>query len=121
MRWRLALCAAADVEVVPSSRPEEPRPVPAWWEATDFPLTRMDGDWPEGEPADPLRVLIDHSDCDGWIRHRHTLPLAERLRELLPALSNDGPYPTHTDRAKCEQFIAGLVMAHESGEDVEFR
>ena len=80
----------------------------------------IQGDW-EQTPADPLLILIAHSDCDGWIRARDCEPLADRLTELLPLLP-DGEAPGHIRhwRGKTQQFIDGLRLAATAGEDVEF-
>jgi hypothetical protein len=69
---------------------------------------------------DPLTVLLTHSDCDGRIEHKHLKPLADRLRELMPSLPDEGPYAGLTARGRTQQFIEGLLRAHELGEDVEF-
>lgn len=81
---------------------------------------QVQGEW-DDTPADPLIVLIAHSDCDGFIRHPQTKPLAERLTELLPLLP-EGEAPGHVRhwRNTTQQFIDGLLLAHEDGEDVEF-
>ena len=78
------------------------------------------GDWDE-TPADPLLVLIAHSDCEGRIRLAQAGPLADRLTELLPLLP-DGDAPGHIGnwRTKTQAFIDGLRAAVEAGEDVEF-
>jgi len=70
---------------------------------------------------DVLHVLLDHSDCDGWIPAIYCGPLADRLAELLPLLP-DGDDPGHIGnwRAKTQQFINGLREAHEAGQDVDF-
>jgi hypothetical protein len=84
------------------------------------------GDWEtiphnmHGYP-DPLLILLAHADCDGWIRHQHCAPLADRLQELLPLLPDEQPAGHighwHT---KTQQFVDGLRAAHAAGEDVEF-
>lgn len=70
------------------------------------------GEWPE-TPADPLMVLIAHSDCDGVIHPAQAGPLAERLAELAPLV--DEQYQPATQR-----FLAGLRDAVTANEDVEF-
>lgn len=61
--------------------------------------------------TDPLIYLLDHSDCEGHILHKHTLALAIRLEELV--LSE--PYAEYA-----KQFATGLRQAHKSGERVRF-
>jgi hypothetical protein len=78
------------------------------------------GQWDE-MPADPLIVLIAHSDCDGEILPEHAGPLADRLTELLPLLPDgDGGGHIGNWRTKTQQFIDGLRLAVEQGEPVEF-
>lgn len=59
-----------------------------------------------------LYFLLDHSDCDGDIPIDHLIPLAQRLKELLPNMDN------WTEKTK--QFIKGLKLAHKRKEKVEF-
>lgn len=99
-----------------------------WWRKTiakvaGLPnLDDMDGfggsiKWESLEP-DVLHELLNHSDCDGEIRHEVCGPLADRLEELLPMLKDQ--LPLWTGRYT-EQFIAGLRDASNAGENVEFR
>lgn len=78
------------------------------------------GEWDE-IPADPLILLIAHSDCDGIIHPEHVGPLADRLTELLPLLP-DEEAPGHIGHwhTKTQKFIDGLRVAAAAGEDVEF-
>ena len=108
-RWRLAVCEAAGIALV--DRDDGLGKMPSLW-LRKLPNERYQGEWPEGEPHDPLHVLIQHSDCDGRIAHRHAGPLADRLE----ALSFDDEYTT----AKTTQFVAGLRQADKAGEDIEF-
>ncbi len=64
-------------------------------------------------PPDPLHVLLAHSDCDGEIKWQDCGPLADRLQEILPSLSDDV-------REDAETFIAGLRSAAAARENVEF-
>jgi hypothetical protein len=78
------------------------------------------GEW-DATPADPLLVLIAHSDCDGVIRPQQAGPLADRLAEVLPMLPNEeaGGHIGHW-HTKTQQFIDGLRTAAEAGEEVVF-
>lgn len=78
------------------------------------------GEW-DAMPADPLILLIAHSDCDGLIHPEHAGPLADRLAELLPLLP-EGEAPGHVRhwRQTTQRFIDGLREAAAAGEDVEF-
>ena len=78
------------------------------------------GDW-DAIPADPLILLIAHSDCDGVIHPEHAGPLADRLTELLP-LVPDEVAPGHVRhwRETTQRFIDGLRAAAAAGEDVVF-
>lgn len=73
---------------------------------------------------DPIRTLLDHSDCDGEIAVTDLLPLADRLIELIPVLR-------HIDRmagltgpgghaAAAQRFADGLRRAAAANEPVEF-
>jgi hypothetical protein len=88
-----------------------------WGHVTE---AQLNGDWDE-TPADPLLVLIAHSDCDGWIRAAQAGPLADRLQELLPLLP-DEEAPGHVRHwhTTTQRFIDGLRAAAAAGEDVEF-
>ena len=84
------------------------------------------GDWPES-PTDPLIVLLLHSDCEGVIRAEHAAPLAKRINELLARIPPE-QYDTIKRinewkrlRRQAEQFMGGLLAAHNAGEDVVFR
>lgn len=75
---------------------------------------------PDGT-ADPLIVLLAHSDCEGEIQAEFCGPLAERLEELVPLLGDeDGGGHIGWFAEKTRTFIAGLREAHRLGEDVGF-
>lgn len=78
------------------------------------------GEWDE-TPADPLLVLIAHSDCEGNIYPAQAKPLADRLEELLPLLP-DGEGDGHIGdwREKTQLFIDGLRYAHKRKQKVGF-
>ena len=67
------------------------------------------GQWLE-TPEDALLVLITHSDCDGTIYPRDAGPLADRLEELVPRIS-DGAVVSMNGRERTKQFIKGLRMS----------
>ena len=76
----------------------------------------------EALKPDVLHILLDHSDCDGWISTEHCAALADRLEELLPLL------PVEHDtghigswQQKTQLFITGLRLAAARGENVEFQ
>jgi hypothetical protein len=71
---------------------------------------------------DPLTILLDHSDGDGWIDRRDEIPLAKRLEELAPLLDSveSGGHLGNVGHA-ARTFAAGLRRAHEAKQRVEFR
>ena len=73
---------------------------------------------------EPLCILLNHSDCDGVIEHKDTLPLANRLKEILvleqsKAVSSDD-FENNRYLERIQQFIDGLMDAHNNNEDVDF-
>jgi hypothetical protein len=121
-RWRDELARVAGYEFRQLESEFKPFPDVDWDKYhADLINGPLMGRWDE-TPEDPLLVLIVHSDCDGWIYHAQTKALADRLTELLPLLSdaNAGGHIGHWHE-KTQQFIDGLLLAHELGEDVEFR
>lgn len=68
----------------------------------------------EDYASDPLVVLLNHSDCDGWIEPKDCLPIANRLLDLLPHLPIEW-------KAVTIQFAAGLRDAAENFERVYFQ
>ena len=104
-----------------------------WWrcaiaDAVGIPLEKMEG-FCEPEDGDPiawctlqpdvLQILLRHSDFEGSIVTEDCGPLAARLEEILPLLS-DNPEPTLNARIPTRQFIRGLRMAASSQQDVQF-
>lgn len=120
-RWRDKLAEVAGYEIAKVDQGESwgmrETVLINWGHVTD---ANLNGDW-DATPADPLLILIAHSDCDGWIRARDCGPLADRLAELLPLLP-EGEAPGHVRnwRDKTQAFIDGLRAAAAAGEDVEF-
>lgn len=81
------------------------------------------GDVPavEGHDPDPMLFLHLHSDCEGVIKQRHQLAIADRLESLLPALEEiDGGGHIGNAADKTRKFIAGLRDANARDEEVEF-
>jgi hypothetical protein len=64
--------------------------------------------------GDVLVELLSHSDCDGELETGICTRLANRLEELLPAMSE--PHDAWT-----KQFISGLRKAAARGQKVTFR
>jgi hypothetical protein len=78
------------------------------------------GEW-ESTPADPLIVLIAHSDCEGKIHPAQAAPLADRLEELNALLPNEDAHGHIGNwREKTRTFIDGLRSAVAANEPVEF-
>jgi hypothetical protein len=91
-----------------------------------IPLDCMEGfgggrPWPSSE-QEPLVHLLNHSDCDGELEHRHCAAIADRLTEILPGLpaDDDGGHIGNW-REKTQLFIDGLRLAADRGENVIFR
>lgn len=70
--------------------------------------------------ADPLTILLNHSDCDGDIAAEDCAPLADRLAELKPSMPTGGHGHLPDPQAATQQFIDGLRLAASNGEAVEF-
>jgi hypothetical protein len=73
------------------------------------------GKWPE-TPKDALLVLIAHSDCEGKIYPPQQLPLALRLKQLIPKL----PKQKVQYKIATKKFIKGLCLAAGKNEIVDF-
>jgi hypothetical protein len=71
--------------------------------------------------ADPLHILLYHSDCDGEIAPDDCKQIADRLEELLPLLEGDGGGHIGNYREKTQTFIDGLRLAVKLNEPIEFR
>jgi hypothetical protein len=122
-RWRLAVAEAAGYMVVPVKWPDlgyETDSVMLEWHR--YEEKNYKGEWDE-MPADPLILLIVHSDCDGEIKPEHAGPLADRLEELLPKLTDEGGGHIAARggyAGATKKFIAGLREAAAAGETVDF-
>ena len=102
-----------------------------WWrcaiaDAVSIELEKMEGfcDPKDGDPIiwsslqpDVLQILLRHSDWEGSISSADCGPLAARLEEILPLLS-DGPEADA--RTPTRKFIRGLKMAASRHQDVTF-
>ena len=77
------------------------------------------GVWTDA-PDDPLVILLAHSDSGGSIFPDHAIPLASRLEELLPRISDIGCGETDWRYEATEQFIDGLRAAAAVHEPVTF-
>lgn len=67
---------------------------------------------------DPIRILLEHSDCEGDIAVADLLPLAGRLDEVAKLLDDC----TEDDfAAEARRFAAGCRLAESRGEPVRFR
>lgn len=82
---------------------------------------QLEGEGAEGLPIkwdslnpDPLHVLLNHSDCDGFISPADALPLAQRLTALV------GHPAVEEWSLEILRFAEGLTEAHQHGEEVEF-
>lgn len=132
-RWRDAMAEAAGYEIgwlATGELFEDGRPPVGKWVPTrptvlidwgHIARKNYDGEWDE-TPADPLILLIAHSDCDGYLEPEHCALLADRLTELLPAIAEDAEGRGHIGnvRAKTQQFIDGCRAAAAAGERLEF-
>ena len=116
-RWRNALASAAGYEVLPVKDDIGMvfDTVQIDWDGIAARNPNVyEGVWVE-PPADPLLIVIVHSDCDGRIYPHDAANLVNRLEELLPKLND-----IDSVKFKTEKFIAGLHKAVEANEPVEF-
>ena len=65
--------------------------------------------------ADPLHVLLNHSDCEGYIEVADCIPLADRLAEVTASWWADDK-----DRYETVLLIKGLRAASVRGEVLKF-
>lgn len=65
---------------------------------------------------DVIVELLNHSDCEGVILHKHCQPLAERMEQFVGKLDYADDYYSR----KTRQFIDGLKAAHAAAENVVF-
>lgn len=114
--WRNAIARAAGYEL--TDHPDKP------WSTVDLPgitfkQENYQGEWSKGPPVeDPLLYLIVHSDVDGVIHPSEGRHLAERLEQILPFLSVEGP--SH-EAERYEEFVPGLTLGRFTQELLEER
>lgn len=90
------------------------------------------GEWRK-TPADPLIVLLAHSDCEGVIHPEQGIALANRLEQIIDRLPEQyiqeptgefwfdlNPIRGTNYKGITRIFIDGLRLAASGGEDVEF-
>ena len=109
--WRTELARAAGYEI--AGMVWEPNP--------DLPVEFAKGET-DRIPADPLVLLLEHSDCDGEIRPIPAIYLAGRLEQLLSFVGetdNLGMYDGFAVDA-AQRFIAGLRAAAAADEPMLF-
>lgn len=78
----------------------------------------VDGKWPGEEP---LSLLLEHSDCSGFIHWSLCKPLANRLKEVLETmhiLSKSSK--TDEDYINGKKLVEGLGFAYEYRENFVF-
>lgn len=63
---------------------------------------------------DDLKYLLNHSDCDGYLKPGQCKKIAKRLREVEPLLPNEWV------RQKAIQFAKGCELAHKQKKKLEF-
>ncbi len=126
-RWRDTLTKAAELPMAAPTSAYDLRGevVDADWDSVNN--DNIMGEWGEKRPTlsdgtyDPLLFLLCHSDCEGLLHPYHSGLIADRLEELLPKVEGiDGGGHIGNMGDKTRRFIAGLRLAVERGEDVEF-
>jgi hypothetical protein len=124
-RWRHEVAKAAGYQVLPVKYDDGVVRDTIMIDWGHLPERALYGEWPE-TPADPLLVLIAHSDCEGEIRPEQAGPLADRLEELMPQMERqDGEAGGHIAArggysGATRKFIDGLRAASAAGEPVDF-
>lgn len=67
---------------------------------------------------DTLKILLEHSDCDGEIGYLDCDPLADRLTELLPKIDRSILPPCFYKMT--EELIESLRLAAQNKENLRF-
>ncbi len=76
------------------------------------------GDTPFETIEDDVKILLDHSDCDGEITPEDCAKLAVRLRDIMKTLPEEpGDWNTY---AHCERFAKGCELAASKNEPIDF-
>jgi hypothetical protein len=113
--WRNLIAEAAGYKLVRSGGVYDHVTIDLDWD--QYEAENFYGKWAK-DPEDILLVLIVHSDCEGEIKKRHLLPLADRLEEVLKDLPEDETF--RDIHGTTQQFIDGLRLAAEMGQKVKF-
>src|SRR4029077_1152560 len=72
--WRRAVAKAAGIPNLE-----------AYWASGSHNVEQIHGLWIEA-PENPIELLLNHSDCEGWILAHHGEDLANALAKLLPSI-----------------------------------
>lgn len=116
-RWRHAVAVAAGIIKEGENLYDDPSPI-------DWPTIPTDGmgRWTQ-DPEDVIWVLLAHSDCEGEIKKRFLLPLADRLEGLLDSLDTgegQGLDYSFSPQGRAKQFVSGLRLASSENKKVKF-
>ncbi len=69
--------------------------------------------------SDPLKILLDHSDCDGCIRWHNAGKIALRLLLIIRQSKDDPDYSQWYETTK--RFALGCCQAYQQRENILFR
>lgn len=119
-KWRKDIAVAAGLikpedELYPSMAAGKVSPIN--WEFWDS-QTDYYGKWKK-DPDDVIWVLIAHSDCEGHIKKRFLLPLADRLEALVPVV-DDPESISEWYGGRTQRFVDGLRLAAQEGKKLRF-
>jgi hypothetical protein len=96
------------------------------WQVFGAPLDSMrghGGEFPwESLPDDPIKILLDHSDCDGHFSPEDCTRLAPRLKEIIQKWTDD-PEDVEEgyDKRMALRLVGGCLMAALKGETLLFQ
>lgn len=69
-----------------------------------------------------LHILLNHSDCDGYITAKQAAKIANELEKLLPKIEGiDLGGHIGDMKVKTQLFIDGCRLAHSKNESLKFR